>query len=195
MNRLRVLATCVLLAPVWANTPAIAENLEDTRQLLATKNCPSCDLSNVGLVFASLAKANLMGADLSNANLSRANLSGADLRNANLVGANLVGANLGGANLSGANLTGADLRSSFMSNAQVQGTILSNANLQGVVGLPSQAGNAEDFFSWALAASDSRNYGRAIENYGQALRLDPKLAPAYLGRGWHFSRWEITKQP
>ena len=72
-----VVITLVLgIIPPW---PVIAENLEHTQQLLATKQCPSCDLSGAGLVLADLAGANLQGANLARANLSRADLSGADL--------------------------------------------------------------------------------------------------------------------
>jgi tetratricopeptide (TPR) repeat protein len=181
--KLNNLVTVAALTPLLMVAPASAENLEHTRQLLSTKSCPNCDLTNVGLVFANLSKANLQGADLSNANLSRANLSGADLTGANLTGAILYGANLGGAKLNGTNLSGADLRGAFMSNAEVDSINVSNANLQGVVGLPPRVGKAEDFFNWALVASDSRQYGRAIENYSQALSINPTLAPAYLGRG------------
>jgi uncharacterized protein YjbI with pentapeptide repeats len=173
----------LLLAPLWMTAPAAAENIEHVQQLLATKACTNCDLSNTGLVFANLSKANLQGADLSNANLSRANLSQADLSGANLTGAILYGANLTGAKLNSTNLSGADLRGAYLSNTEVADINLSNANLQGVVGLPSQVGNAKDFFNWALTASEKGQYGRAIENYTQAISIDSNLGAAYLGRG------------
>lgn len=178
-----LLPALILVAPFATPSAAQAENLEHVQRLLSTRECPQCDLSNSGFVFANFSKANLQGADFSNANLSRANLSYADLTGANLTGATLFGANLTGAKLNGTNLFGADLRNAYLTNAQVQNINLSQANLQGVVDLPKEAGHANTFFTWAIAASDNRQYGKAVENYSQALRLDPELAPAYLGRG------------
>jgi uncharacterized protein YjbI with pentapeptide repeats len=179
------LASCaaLLCLPLWTPPVVLAEDLEHVQQLLSTRTCSNCDLTNAGLVLANLAKVDLRGADLSNANLSRANLSQADLTGANLTGATLFGANLAGAKLNSANLSNTDLRSSYLTNAEVAGINLSNANLQGVIGLPSQVGSAKDFFNWAITASDQGKYGPAIENYTQAVTLDSNLAAAYLGRG------------
>ena len=102
--KLRVLASTTLLTALSLAIPALAANPEHTRQLLSTRQCEGCDLTNAGLVMANLAGANLRGANLSRANLSRANLADADLSGANLTGASLFGADLTGANLSGANL-------------------------------------------------------------------------------------------
>lgn len=178
-----LLPALILVAPLGACLPARAENIEHLQKLLSTHDCRQCDLSNGGFTFANFSKANLQGADFSNANLSRANLSFADLSGANLTGASLYGANLTGAKLNGTVLFGADLRNAYLTNAEVQNINLNQANLQGVIGLPKQAGHASDFFTWAIAASDTKQYGRAVENYTQALSLDPELAPAYLGRG------------
>ncbi len=178
-----LLPAIVVAWPLFLSTPARAENLDQVQQVLSTRSCPQCDLSNAGFVFANLSKANLQGADLSNANLSRANLSQADLSGANLTGASLYGANLTGAKLNSAILVGADLRNAYLMNAQVTGINLAQANLQGIVGLPTQVGHADDFFSWAIAASDAKQYGRAIENYTQAIAINPQLGAAYLGRG------------
>ena len=166
--------TCDAVAPLRAN----AENLEQTQQLLATKQCPKCELSNVGLVLANLAGANLSGADLTRANLSRANLMGADLS-----GANLSGASLSGANLSGANLSGTDLRDAFLVNAQLFGTNLSTAFVQGAIGIPQYAGTAEDFYAWGVVESEKGDHRAAIENYNKALSLKSDFAPAILARG------------
>lgn len=79
-------------------------SVDSIKQLLATKQCQNCDLSNKNLTKANLYKANLSGANLSGANLDGADLSGADLSGANLLGANLNGANLLGTNLAGATM-------------------------------------------------------------------------------------------
>ncbi|MFB2839006.1 pentapeptide repeat-containing protein [Floridanema evergladense] len=177
------IASVTLLTTFSLIGPGLAANPEHTRQLLATKKCSQCDLTDAGLVMANLVGADLTGADLSRANLSRANLMGADLRGANLMGASLHGANLSGANLSGANLTAADLRGAFLSQANLVGTNLVNANLLGAVGLPNYTGNAEDFYRWGMAEAERDNHQRALELLNQALVMKPDYANAYLGRG------------
>ena len=177
------IASATLLTTFTLANPVLAANSEHTRQLLATKQCSRCDLTDAGLVMANLVGADLSGADLSRANLSRANLMGADLRGANLMGASLHGANLTGANLSGANLAAADLRDTFLSQANLVGTNLVNANLLGAVGLPNYTGNAEDFYRWGMAEAERDNHQRALELLNQALVMKPDYANAYLGRG------------
>jgi uncharacterized protein YjbI with pentapeptide repeats len=161
---------------------ALAENPDHLRKLLSTKSCVQCNLVNAGLVMGELAGANLSQANLIGANLSQANLTGANLRGANLTGASLYGANLSGADLTGAVVNGTDLRESFLSNANLSGTNLQAAYLQGAIGLSAQAGSATDFTNWAYLEWDKNNYTGAIQHFNQAIRLNPKMAPAYLGR-------------
>lgn len=178
----RIIVGIALLGILSPLTPASAENLEQTRQLLATKQCQNCDLSGAGLVLANLVGANLNGANLVGANLSRSNLTGADLRGANLTGASLFGANLTGANLTGAILNGTDLRSAYLTNAILEAQSLDNAQLVGVVGLPANTGNAEDFYRLGVTEAKAGHFVNAIDFYNQALRLDPQLAAAYFAR-------------
>jgi Pentapeptide repeats (9 copies) len=99
--------------------PAIAQTAPTPTEIVQSKFCQGCNLSNTNLSGLDLSGANLSGANLSNANLSNTNLSNADLRgttfaqanlsNANLTNANLSRVNLQDANLDGANLTGAKL--------------------------------------------------------------------------------------
>ena len=180
--KLRILAAATLLTAFAPVAPAPAENIQHTQQLLATRQCPNCDLSSAGLVLANLTGANLKGADLRLANLSRANLTGADLSGANLTGTSLFGVNLTGANLSGANLTGADLRSAYLSDANLQGANLTNAQLLGVRGMPTNIGNAEDFYRLGVKEAQAGNYRNAIDYYNQSLNLKPDLAAVYFAR-------------
>ncbi|MDY6784713.1 MAG: pentapeptide repeat-containing protein [Cyanobacteriota bacterium] len=173
----------VLLATFSLTLPARAENLQQTSQLLSTKQCPRCDLRRAGLVHTDLAGADLQGADLSFANLSRANLTGANLMGANLSGASLNGANLNGTILIGANLSGTDLRDAYLVNANLLGTSLENAYIQGTFGIPNYAGTAEDFHAWGAIESQHGNYRAALDHYNKAISLNPEFAPAYLGRG------------
>ena len=181
--KLTILTTAALLTTISLSAVANAENLQQTQQLLSTKECAQCDLSNAGLVLSDLAGANLSGANLSRANLSRTNLAGADLSGADLSGASLNGANLAGANLSGANLSGTDLRDAYLVNAKLYGTTLNTAYVQGAIGIPQYAGTLEDFYAWGVAEARRGNHRAAIDNFNQVLSLKPDFAAAFLARG------------
>jgi len=181
--KLRIFSLAALITAIGLATPARAENLQHTRQLLSTKQCPQCELSGIGLFSADLSGVNLSGANLVGANLSRANLNGANLSGANLSGATLYGAQLAGADLRGANLSGTDLRDAYLFNANLIGTNLTVAYLQGALGIPQYAGNQDNFYNWAVMEARNDNYQGAIDHYNMALRINPTFAPAVLGRG------------
>lgn len=178
----RSLLLALVLTTVPTPLPSYAENIDHTRQLLSTRQCPRCELTRAGLVFVDLPGANLVQANLVQANLSRANLQGADLRGANLVGVSFNGANLVGARLDGANLTGADLRGAYLQGASFQGAIVDGAYLQGAVGLPATVGKLEDFYRWAIEDERQKNYVSAAANFTQVIERKPDFAPAYVGR-------------
>ncbi len=175
------------LATIGIGIPAQAENINHLQQLLSTKSCTSCELQGAGLVMANLPKVQLSKANLEGANLSRSNLQGADLRGSNLMGASLYGANLGGANLRGADLRGADLRNAYLGRADLTGAFLDQANLYGAIGLPSTVANADTYQTWGLYASQRSRHQEAIDYYNQAIALNPKAAPSYLGRSLSLS--------
>ncbi len=85
------------IAVVFAATKNIPDSIQQNqvKQLLETKQCPECNLSNVNLKGMDLQGFNLQGANLAGANLSGAKLANANLKNANLNKANLTGADLG----------------------------------------------------------------------------------------------------
>jgi tetratricopeptide (TPR) repeat protein len=180
--KLKIFASTVVLTSLFTINPSLAENLASTQQLLSTKQCPGCDLTNAGLSLANLTGANLAGANLAGANLSRANLAGADLSGANLSGTSLFGANLSGANLSGAIFSGTDLRSAYLINTNLTGANLNNAVVYGAVGLTTQVASAEQFYKWGVAEAQKGAYQDAIEYYNRALEVKPDLAAAYFAR-------------
>ena len=186
--RLKIFASLAVLTTISLSAPAQAENLKHLNQLLATKECPHCQLVGTGLVMLNLSGANLKGANLTNANLSRANLAGANLSGANLTGASLHGANLTGANLTGANLNGTDLGGAYLFNANLTDTNLKNAQVQGAMGIPALAATAEQFHKWGLAEARKTNFPGAIENFNRAITVDSEYAPAYLARALTFYR-------
>jgi uncharacterized protein YjbI with pentapeptide repeats len=187
-----ILATTALLT-ISIATPAKAANSEHLRQLLATKQCQSCNLTDAGLVMADLSGANLSGADLTRANLSRANLTGADLSGAKLNGASLFGAILSGAKLNGADLSGADMREAYLLNADVTGANLSGVSVLGAVGIPSQAATAEDFYKLGMAEGQKGNHQGAIVYFNQAIDADPKYADAFFARS--VARYQALDRP
>ena len=91
----------VLLALMMGAAPSMAFDAAEVQQLLTTRSCIDCNLTN-------------------------ANLFEANLRNANLTNANLAGSNLGFANLTGADLTGADLTDADLTYANLRNVILCN---------------------------------------------------------------------
>lgn len=180
--KLKNLAKLGILTAICLGRPAIAENLAHTQQLLSTRECLGCELSDAGLVMASLQNAKLSEANLSRANLSRAMLNGADLSGADLSGASLFGANLTGANLAGANLAGADLRQAYLVGVDFTGAQLDGAYLQGAIGAPATIFNLEEVHNWGVVAAQRKNYKQAIDYFSQAIALDPEFAPSYLAR-------------
>ncbi|MBE9045896.1 pentapeptide repeat-containing protein [Pleurocapsales cyanobacterium LEGE 10410] len=179
--KLQILSVITTIATIAVSIPTQAESLSDLNQLLGTKKCSQCDLSNSGLVQANLTGADLVRANLAGANLSQANLMGADLTGANLTGTSLFGANLTGANLTGANLTGTDLRNAYVGNTNFAEVDLNSAHMDGIKGLAETAASAEQFHRWGVREAEQGNYNRAIAHYRKAIKLDPELAPAYLG--------------
>ena len=93
----------VLLFTLVLTTPLMAK-AGDLVELLQTRKCPDCQLTDVDLVHSDLRDADLRGAQLQRANLGHARLDGADLKKSNLQFTNLRGASLRGADrLHGAN--------------------------------------------------------------------------------------------
>ncbi|MBD3558488.1 pentapeptide repeat-containing protein, partial [Planktothrix sp. FACHB-1355] len=90
----KIFAIAILILPFCWTAPSQAAKPEHIKQLLATNQCPKCDLKNVDLRGG-----NFRGADLTGANLAGAMLEGADLRGAKLRGAELQQTVLRSANL------------------------------------------------------------------------------------------------
>ncbi len=188
MDRVKLISA-ITIATLTSVTQVKAENINHLSQLLNTKQCENCDLSNSGLVMNDLSGANLSGANLVGANLSRADLTGANLSGANLSGATLFGANLSGANLSGATLTNTDMRNAYLVNANFQNSNISSAYVQGAIGITHTDVSATQLYLWGLQEDQEGNYRQAIQYYSKAITIDPELAPAYLGRAIIKSRY------
>ncbi|BBC27046.1 pentapeptide repeat protein (plasmid) [Pseudanabaena sp. ABRG5-3] len=99
-------------------------------QLLETRACPECELSNANLVEAKLNGANLSLAQMRAANLRKANLIGANLIGAYLKDASFQDANLRWANFTNADLENVDFRGADLRGAKFNAALLKDINAQ-----------------------------------------------------------------
>lgn len=113
-----------ILDDQWPHDPRV-------RQLIETKHCPNCDLTNTDLESLTLRNANLSGANLENSNLRDTDLIGANLKDVNLHGVDLSQARLGDTNLEGADLRNANLGDVNLFQAQLRDVNLEGADLRG----------------------------------------------------------------
>jgi uncharacterized protein YjbI with pentapeptide repeats len=109
---------------------------DSRKRLIATKQCPYCNLANVDLTD----QTSLDGVNLTHANLQAVHLNGISLTGADLSYTLLHGANVGNANLEGASLLSAflngnsdlNLPAAVLSGAHLKNANLKSANLGGV---------------------------------------------------------------
>ena len=152
-------------------------------QLLQTRRCAGCRLSDADLVHADLRDAQLEGAQLQRANLGQARLDGADLRGANLSFTSLRGASLQGADLTGAKLFGSDLREADLSGAILDQNGLSRSHWNQASGIdPSSLSYAELHNAGAEAAQHGR-FSKAEQFFSQAILRQPAAAISWVARG------------
>ncbi|NEO34651.1 MAG: tetratricopeptide repeat protein [Symploca sp. SIO3C6] len=182
LKPLHPISVFVMVVAVNGMGAAQAENLEQTQQLLSTRECRNCDLSDVSLVYNDLSRVNLQGADLQNANLSHVDLSGANLSGADLRGATLFNADLSDADLSNANLDRADLRQAYLVDADFEEASLDDALLQGAIGLPDTVASLQFLYDMGLAEADRGNFEEAYRYYTRILELRPDEPTVYLAR-------------
>jgi uncharacterized protein YjbI with pentapeptide repeats len=99
-------------------------------QLLETRACYECELSNANLVEAKLNGANLSLAKMRSANLRKANLIGANLIGSYLKDASFQDANLRWANFTNADLENVDFRGADLRGAKFNAALLKDINAQ-----------------------------------------------------------------
>jgi uncharacterized protein YjbI with pentapeptide repeats len=150
-------------------SPMIAQGQPSVNQLLQTKACKGCSLSNANLRGLDLSGADLSGADLGNADLSNTNLTGANLSGANLYLTKLAGSTLLNANLTKANLTGAKAEQANFSSADLSEATLSYATLTGA-----------SFTGANLTLANASDASLANANFDQANLTQTKLNNADL---------------
>ena len=163
---------------------ALSANAADQQvmRLLATGQCPRCDLRGADLVHANLQGANLQGAQLQGANLSRANLSGANLRGADLRQASFVGADLSGSQLRDVRVDGTDLREADLQGAQVTPEALRMSNREAAKNLPAGALTASELHNQGSSAYEAGQFVVAESKFSEAIKLEPNVAQSWVAR-------------
>lgn len=116
-------------SPINNPEERVVAQANPVQQLLTTRACPGCDLSNADFSGQDLMGVDLQGANLSNVNFRGANLSQAKLSGSQLYLANLNGATLISTDLSNTSLKGTNLETAIFSRANLTKADLSYAKL------------------------------------------------------------------
>ncbi len=139
----------------------------------------------------SVSNQDLTSVDLSRADLRMAVLRQTDLSNANLFGANLSGADLGGALLADANLSGADFTGAInLEQSQIdRACVLVGGlppNLPDRLVPPSKVCSSVNtgILHRVMAFAITSQYDRMIQDYDNAIRMNPDHALAYNNLAW-----------
>jgi uncharacterized protein YjbI with pentapeptide repeats len=170
------------VAAVLLGAVSAVASEQHVMRLLATGQCPHCDLRGADLVHADLQRANLQGAQLQGANLSRANLSGANLQGADLRQASLVGANLSNARLLQTQLEGTDLREADLQGVMVELLRLRRANLDAAVNTPRGARSTSDWHNLGSQAFEAGQFAAAERHFSEAITTDASTAQSWIAR-------------
>lgn len=152
-------------------------------QLLDSKECQGCLLTDVDLVHAQLQNSDLAEAKLQRANLNQAQLDGANLSNADLSFTSLRGASLRGADLRGSKLTGTDLREADLTNALLNNDALKEAHWSGAKGINKEALSHAALHNAGVSAVQQNRLNKAEDYFSQAISKRPQAAESWVARG------------
>ena len=172
----------VLLFTLVLTTPLMAK-AGDLVELLQTRKCPDCQLTDVDLVHSDLRDADLQGAQLQRANLGHARLDGADLKKSNLQFTNLRGASLRGADLRGSTLYGTDLRQADLSGARLDDGALEQAYWQGAHGIKDSVRSHAALHNAGVTAAENGEWEQAEALFGAAIAANPEEPLSWVARG------------
>jgi len=172
----------VLLFTLVLTTPLMAK-AGDLVELLQTRKCPDCQLTDVDLVHSDLRNADLQGAQLQRANLGHARLDGADLKKSNLQFTNLRGASLRGADLRGSTLYGTDLRRADLSGARLDDGALEQAYWQGAHGIKDSVRSHAALHNAGVTAAENGEWEQAEALFGAAIAANPEEPLSWVARG------------
>ena len=191
MVSLRPLAFALIAGCFGVPNHAIAGNEEHLIQLLQSRQCQACQLSDVDLAHADLRDANLQGAQLRRANLSQARLDGADLSGSDLRFTSFRGASLRGTDLRKSHLMGTDLRQADLTGALLEQNALDQSHWNGARGVIPGARSHAGLHNAGVDAAQEGRWPMAEQLFGAAIQASPNEPLSWVARG--ISRGEQGK--
>ena len=191
MVSLKPLAFALIAGCFVLPNPAIAGNEEQLIQLLQSRQCLGCLLTEVDLAHADLRDANLQGAQLRGANLSQARLDGADLSGSDLSFTSLQGASLRGSDLRNSRLMGTDLRRADLTGALLSPKALDQTHWIGAKGVRRGARSHAGLHNAGVDAANEGRWPEAEQLFGAAIAANPDEPLSWVARG--LSRGEQGK--
>ena len=191
MVPIRPLIFALIAGCLGITSTATAADQQDLIQLLESRQCRDCQLSDVDLTHADLRDSDLKAADLRRANLSRANLEGADLRDADLRFSNLKGASLRGADLRNSLLMGTDLRRADLTSALLDQHALDQSHWNGARGIKKGARSHAGIHNAGVDATQAGRWPEAEQLFNTAIESNPAEPLSWVARG--LSRGEQGK--
>ena len=172
-----------LLASLGAISQAAAQSDDHLIQLLNTKSCRECKLTDMDLMHTDLRDADLEKSSLRRTNLSQANLDGANLRNTDLSFTSLQGASLRGTDLRGSRLYGTDLRHADLSGAQFDPDALEESHWQGAQGISSGIRSHAALHNAGVSAAQDNLWRDAERLFSEAIQRNPTEPLSWVARG------------
>ena len=191
MVSLKPLAFVLIAGFFVVPNPAIAGNEEQLIQLLQSRQCLGCLLTEVDLAHADLRDANLQGAQLRGANLSQARLDGADLSGSDLSFTSLQGASLRGSDLRNSRLIGTDLRRTDLTGALLNPNALDQSHWERARGVSQGARSHAGLHNAGVDAAKAGRWAEAEQLFNAAIQANPNEPLSWVARG--LSRGEQGK--
>ena len=191
MVPLRPLIFALVAGCLGISSTAIAADQQDLIQLLESRQCRACQLSDVDLTHADLRDADLQRARLQRANLSQARLDGADLNGSDLSFTSFQGASLRGADLRNSRLMGTDLRRADLTGAFLDQNALDQSHWNGARGVSQGARSHARLHNAGVEAAQAGRWPVAEQLFNSAIEANPEAPLSWVARG--LSRGEQGK--
>ena len=191
MVPLRPLMFALVAGCLGIGNTATAADQQDLIELLESRQCRACQLSDVDLAHADLRDADLQRARLRGANLSQARLDGADLNGSDLSFTSLQGASLRGADLRNSRLMGTDLRRADLTGALLDQNALGQSHWNGAKGVSQGARSHPGLHNAGVEAALAGRWSMAEQLFNAAIEANPDEPLSWVARG--LSRGEQGK--
>lgn len=191
MVSLRPLMFALIAGCLGIGSSASAADQQDLIQLLESRQCVACQLSDVDLAHADLRDADLQHARLQRANLSQARLDGADLSGSDLSFTSFQGASLRGSDLRNSRLMGTDLRRADLTGALLDENALDQSHWNGAKGVKKGARSHAGLHNAGVEAALAGRWSMAEQLFNAAIETNPGEPLSWVARG--LSRGEQGK--